>query len=251
VITVLGAAGFIGSHLVEHLARTGLDHWAPARGEAITGRDLGHVIDCIGLTGDFRERPHDAAEAHVGRLIDLVRDCMFDSLLYLSSTRVYRYGTGREDDPIGVRPEEADQLYDLTKLAGEAIVHALGDRGRVARLSHVYGPGQGPSFLASVLDAAPTGRVHLQTSLDSTHDFVSVRDVTPLLVRIALEGTHRTYNVASGIDVTNAELVDALGCVAEVQAGAPVVRPPAVDISRVRDELGFAPARILEELRCR
>ncbi|MBA2429479.1 MAG: hypothetical protein H0V55_07135 [Thermoleophilaceae bacterium] len=40
-ITVLGADGFIGSHLVRRIEALGLDHRAPRRDEDLRGRDLG------------------------------------------------------------------------------------------------------------------------------------------------------------------------------------------------------------------
>ena len=52
-------------------------------------RPAGHVIDCIGLTGDFRVRPLDTAEAHVGLVARCLAELQFDSFLLLSSTRVY------------------------------------------------------------------------------------------------------------------------------------------------------------------
>lgn len=247
MITVLGASGFIGSHLVRHLAQSGLEHQAPARDEL--PEQLGHVIYCIGLTADFRERPYDAVEAHVAKLLEVVRHGRFESLLYLSSTRVYRRGGGREDDDLRVNPSQADDLYDLSKLTGEAVALSL-PNGRVARLSNVYGEGQTDTFLASVLsEAKERGAVELRTALASAKDYVSVHDVVPLLVRIALHGRERIYNVASGVNVTHAELVAAIGCRATAQNGAPAVVFPAIDITRVRTEFGFTPARVTDALR--
>ena len=70
--TVLGASGFVGSALVAALEHTGHRVRAVTRGALPalleTRRNAGHVIDCIGLTGDFRARPHDTAEAHLEEL---------------------------------------------------------------------------------------------------------------------------------------------------------------------------------------
>ncbi len=92
-VTVFGADGFIGRALVAHLRTTG----RPVN--AITRRNLtmflaaqpeaGDVIYCLGLTADFRSRPLDTAEAHVGLLARLLGAIQFRSFLYLSSTRVY------------------------------------------------------------------------------------------------------------------------------------------------------------------
>jgi nucleoside-diphosphate-sugar epimerase len=247
--TVIGGAGFIGSALVRHLDEEGHACRVPARQEPLR-EDLGHVVYCAGLTGDWSERPFDAVDAHVSTLADLARSSTFDSLLYLSSTRVYDRHPGpvaTEDDHLVTGHED---LYALSKATGEAV--ALRARGRVVRLSNVYGGG-GSGFVQSVLrTAVERGRVTLESSLDSSRDFVSVADVVPLLARIALGGTERVYNVASGAAVTNRELTDSVarltGCQVDVRPGAERVVRPAIDIARVRTEFGFEPARLLDEL---
>jgi len=134
MLTVLGASGFIGSHLVNSLRAEGIEHDAPARGDDLTGRHLGHVVFCIGVTADFRSRPFDTVEAHVCRLLDVVKNCSFESLTYLSSTRVYRSGDGpaREGDHLVMDPQRIDDLYGLSKATGEALVAARGRADRTA-----------------------------------------------------------------------------------------------------------------------
>lgn len=253
MITVLGASGFIGSHVVRRLQRDGTPVDSPARDEPLAGRDLGHVVYCIGLTADFRERPHDAAEAHVGALLDVIRHCTFDSLLYVSSTRVYHHsgdGIAREEDDLQVNPLRADDLYNLSKLLGESVVLGLpAGKGRVARLSNVYGAGQADTFLTMVLDEAQQhGTVALRSGLQCTRDFISVADVAGLLVQIAMHGKQRIYNVASGTGVSTDELIAVIGCGVSVAPDAPTSSPPAIDIGRIRAEFGFVPARLVDEL---
>jgi nucleoside-diphosphate-sugar epimerase len=254
VITILGGRGFVGSHLARHLARLGLEWQAPARDEPLAGRDLGHVVYCIGLTADFRDRPAEAVEAHVGRLLDVVRTARFDSLLYLSSARLYlrNEAPAREEDELRLRPGEPDDIYNLSKAAGEALTLTLGARGRVARLSNVYGRGQDETFLAMLIAAAKDGGITLETALGSAKDYVAVEDVVALLAKIALGGRHRIYNVASGATLTHRELVEAIaalsGCTVRVAPDAPAIVYPAIDIERVRSEFGFAPRSLLADL---
>jgi nucleoside-diphosphate-sugar epimerase len=255
VITILGASGFIGSHLVAYLAHSGIPFEAPGRGEPLTDRPLGHVIDCIGLTADFRSRPFETVEAHVGRLPATLTRCTFESYLYLSSTRLYLRGSApaREEDSLAFEPLEPEDIYGLSKATGEALVLALGPKRRVARLSAVYGPGQKDTFLALIIEEARSaGVIRLRTALDSEKDYVSVDDVTDLLVKIALGGRHRLYNIASGRQVSHAQIVEALaaatGCRVEVAPGAPSVRFPAIDTSRIREEFAFAPRDVLDAL---
>lgn len=256
MITVLGASGFIGSHLARHLEASGVEWQAPARNEDLRGRDLGRVIDCAGITADFRVRPYDTVDAHVSRIVDLVRNCSFESFVYLSSTRLYKdhpSSPAREDDDLRVSPFGAGGLYNLSKAMGEAVTLTLGDRGHVVRLSNVYGEGsEAHNFLASIVtDAIRTGEIVLETSLDSAKDYVSVTDVVELLPRIT-GGQQRIYNVASGANVTNgaitAEIARLTGCTVSVRPNAETWVYPEIDIERARSEFGFRPSSLIHDL---
>lgn len=257
MFTIIGAQGFIGSRLARHLEARGLEYRAPRRGEDLAGRDLGRVIYCAGLTADFRTRPHDAVEAHACRVSRVVRDGNFESFVYLSSTRLYRglaREPAREDDDLLVNPADPEDIYSLSKALGESVVRLCGGRGRIARLSNVYGDDFArQTFLSMIIGEALTrGRVTLQSSPESAKDYVSVDDAVALLAEIALRGRERAYNVASGENVTNAELTAEIarltGCRVEVEPGAATVRFPAIDTGRARQEFGHAPSPVLRDL---
>ena len=79
-------------------------------------------IFAIGLTADFRSRPLDTMDAHVSALAEVLRCGRFDSLTYLSSTRVYAgLPRGCGNATLVVNPSDASDLYNLSKLAGEAL----------------------------------------------------------------------------------------------------------------------------------
>ncbi|HLI10684.1 MAG TPA: NAD(P)-dependent oxidoreductase [Alphaproteobacteria bacterium] len=257
MFTILGASGFIGSRLASALRAAGAEVATPARGDDLTAaRDLGHVIDCVGVTSDFRTRPLDAVEAHVARLLPLLRDGRFRSLLYLSSTRVYRgQGPARESDVLEVSPERADDLYNLTKLAGEAACLAAGrETVRVVRLSNVYGAGMArDNFLAAVIgEAVGRGHIVLQTASHSTKDYVCIDDVVALLPRIAMSGRHRIYNLAAGRNVSHGEIAAMLAkltsCRVMIAEDAPRIAYPAISIERIASEFGFVAATLEDRL---
>jgi nucleoside-diphosphate-sugar epimerase len=255
VITVLGASGFIGSNIIAYLQRAGLEFEAVGRDQQWPSGALGDVIYCIGVTADFRERPYDAVDAHVCTLVDFVRRASFDSLLYLSSARVYlgRTGVAREDDDVTVNPLRFEDLYSVSKLMGESIVLSLGAKGRVARLSNAYGCGQSETFLARVLEEVRVrGAITFHSAAESVRDFARVDDVAEVLVKIASGGRERLYNIASGVSVTNAELADALarhsGCRVTFRDGAPAVVFPCIDNERIRREFGFTTVPLLDAL---
>lgn len=255
VFTVFGARGFIGSALVHHLKRTGHAVHAASRDGDWRRRPLGNVIYAAGVTADFRTRPVSVGDAHVGLASRILAEAGFDTFLYLSSARVYQGSSlGREDAAFIVDPKERDQVYDLSKLAGEAICLNSGRSGvRVARLSNVVGPGdRSDNFLASVVRAAIEGDVTLQTAADSAKDYVLLDDVVRLLPEISLRGQETVYNVASGMRISHRKILERLeslcGCTWNVARDAQRIESVPIEIERVREEFGFRPTPVLERL---
>ena len=254
MITVLGASGFIGSNVAAYLERAGLEFQAVSRGQEWPAGALGHVIDCIGVTADFRERPYDAVDAHVSRLLDFVRRASFESLLYLSSARLYlgRTGVAHEDDDVFVNPLRFEDIYNISKVMGESIVLALGAKGRVARPANVYGTGQSDTFLSRVLSEARDGAIAFQSAPETVRDYVRVDDVAEVLVKIAAGGRERIYNIASGVAVKDAELAGAIarhsGCRVTFAPDAVPALFPRIDNERIRAEFGFTTPSLMDAL---
>ncbi len=265
--TVLGATGFIGSHVAALARSLGHEVWCPARDENLDGQDLGHAIYSIGITADFRRRPHDTVTAHVTKLQEILTRTSFDSLVYLSSTRVYARCASPDElserasswpgvseaATIPVLPTDFSDLYNLSKLMGESIALASSPGVRVARLSNVVGPDfDSDNFILSVIrDCVRNGRVELKTALDSAKDYVAVEDVAALLLQLGPAGSHSVYNVASGVNTTHGEIVRELasltGATVTVADASPTMTFPRIDIRRAVTELNFSP-RHLEEL---
>lgn len=257
--TILGAGGFIGSALVARLRADERAVRAVTRAELpallTSGAALGHVVHCVGLTADFRTRPLATADAHVGLVGKVLGELNFDSFLLLSSTRVYaRAESGREDAALWVQPEVASDLYNITKLAGEALCLSDARRTvRVARLSNVYGPSMhGDSFLGSVLrEGARHRRVLLGQSLRSAKDYVALNDVLSALIAITERGQARLYNVASGVNTSHdaiAGVLAGLGWRIEVSENAAATRFPRIDVNRLAVEFAAPGQAILQDL---
>jgi nucleoside-diphosphate-sugar epimerase len=257
---VLGAGGFIGTALVAWLESR--DHRVHAVTRAAVPALLaarqpcGHVIDCIGLNGHFRSRPIDAAKAHVGVVARCLSELRFESFLLLSSTRVYRHACAtHEDTALPSLPADPADLYNLTKLAGEAL--CLSDRRpavRVVRLSNVHGPGMPAETVlgAALRDGLPTGSVVFHQGPGSTRDYVSIASVVRLLPAIATVGQDRIYNVAAGSNTSHATIADRLrkdlGWQVRFVAEAPTVRLLPIDTSRLDAEFGPASGNLTDDL---
>jgi nucleoside-diphosphate-sugar epimerase len=255
-ITVLGASGFIGSALVKRLEETKVEYLAPGRDETLTSRQLGDIIDCVGLTADFRSRPFETVEAHVCHLARVLRDCEFDSLVYLSSARVYqRQNTpASEEDSLQVSTSDQEDLYNISKIMGESLALASTKKIRVVRLSNVYGNDfTSQNFLSSIImEAVSKGHVTVRNTPDAEKDYVSIHDVVSALIKIAREGQQRLYNLASGMNVSNETLLlkirELTGCEIDFDSAAEKKSFAPIRIDRIRAEFGFRPRYILDDL---
>ncbi|WP_368646594.1 NAD-dependent epimerase/dehydratase family protein [Castellaniella ginsengisoli] len=252
--TVFGASGFIGQALTRALVSAGYEVYTPGRDERPDpALDLGHVFYCIGMTADFRSRPFDTVRAHVSLLSNLLEHYRFQSMLYLSSTRVYA-GADFTDEgvPLIVNPNDSSDLYNLSKLTGEAIcLHSGRPNCRVARLSNVVGfDPHTHNFYAALVREALSGGILLQSASSSEKDYILLSDAVKLLVHIGLQGHAPIYNVASGVNLTHERWCDALsrvtGCTVGFTPNAREYRFPLIDIGRIRREFGFTPVPVLE-----
>ena len=262
--TVVGSAGFVGSRLLATLRTRGAQVWAPARDEPLPwDRPLGHVMYCAGLTADYLARPFDSVQAHVSLLSQLLQYEEFDSLVYLSSTRLYDglgVGLAHENAVLPIDPSNPRHLYDLSKGLGESLCHVAGKgRARVARLACVYeGPQDADGFLPALLRQVQAARnagvrqVEVSSSPHFARDYVCLGNVVEALIRIALQGKQSVYNVASGVNVSNAELFEYLGrrwgCNVLPQLQTVPGPTPIVDIERLRSELQWQPRLLFDVL---
>lgn len=255
MITVIGATGFVGRHLIAELERRGTGFQAPGRDEGLAGRRLGDLVYCAGVTADFRERPLATVEAHVGTLERILRGATVDSVVYLSTTRFYRGpGVAREADPLRLDPADSDQLYDVSKAAGEALVLASGIPALVLRAASVFGvdPGSG-NFLPTIIGAAlHEGEVTLRSSLDTTRNYVGVDDLVHALLALMDAGARGIVNVSEPRPVSHREIAEPLaeltGCSVAVAPGAPTETAPVVSIDRLRGAIDFRPEPIVDAL---
>lgn len=251
--TILGASGFVGSRILKMLKSEGKECYAPAKGEAeIFERDLGRVFYCIGLTADYAQRPFDTVEAHVGYLARILEKAKFDRLVYLSSTRLYdslQIGGGTEEANIVFNPFNPRHIYDLSKALGENLCMTVsGGRASVARLSCVFDDAPGsPGFLSELINRLRVERSFvLDSSSGYARDYVSLNDVV-LMLRIILDsGRNEIFNVASGENVTNQEIVDKLnssGCQISLRYQSDRQSSVVCNIEKVK-EMGVLPVLV-------
>ena len=169
-VTILGGSGYIGSSLATSFKNLGYSVWTPKRDDnSVFEKDLGLLYYCIGLTSDFRTRPYETIDAHIGFLRKILEMSNFDKIIYLSSTRVYINSNSTDESSIISKSNTSSDLYNISKLMGESLVFSSDKKFTIARISNVVGPGMScDNFIGLLLkEAKGSGELHFQTSKDS------------------------------------------------------------------------------------
>lgn len=255
--TILGASGFIGRRLASQLTENGHEVARPSRQglKSLADSDLGHVFYCIGMD-DIRRDLRNAVDAHAGCLANILTCNNFASLTYLSTTRLYLGAQNADEEAtIQISSNDDNAIFSVMKMAGEQLCFAFNrPTVRVVRLSSVLGfAPNGVSLIPALITSAlRRGQIQPTISPNSARDYIAIEDIVAVLPRIALEGKQRCYNIASGMNISLAEIVRIIGSqipsTCHWQPDAPTVIFPVIDTGRIRAEFSFAPRPVLDAL---
>lgn len=214
------------------------------------------------------ENPYADFQVNIGGTLNVlmaVRGTAVRRVVYASSSSVYGNAPSlpaNEDDvPDVLSP------YSVSKLAGEhyceAFYETYGVKTVALRYSNVYGPAQRPEnpytgvvskFLSSVMSRHP---LLIFGDGKQTRDYTFVDDVVEATLRAAIipKAEGRVYNVGTGCETsvnTLAAMTARIGgislCCKRVE-GRKIdnIHRRAVNIQKIRRELGWAPKVLLEE----
>ena len=279
-VWVSGARGFVGAWLLPRLAHDGHDVTAADRDVDVREADavdvalasarpdaVVHLAALASVATSFAD-PEDVARVnylgtlHVLRAV--ARHVPHARVLLVSSGEIY--GGSPTPDPIGEdAPLAPRSPYARTKAAADRLGAAFAASGldvvRVRPWNHT-GPGQSDTYVASSFARqlaemalgrrAPVMRVG---NLDAVRDFLDVADVIDAYLRLLDPGVPRdAYNVASGVPVQIAKLLDLLIERAGLRPTIEVDparhrsdRASVGDATRLRRATGWAPRIPLED----
>ncbi|WP_131737680.1 NAD-dependent epimerase/dehydratase family protein [Actinomadura roseirufa] len=239
---VTGAAGFIGSHLVDRLVadghevvgvddlssgrnvRPGVELWRmDVADPALAGRAarlrpevVCHLAAQVSVRASVQDPLHDARVNVLGtaNVLEAARAAGARKVVFTSSCAVYGV-----PDALPVPPDaelRPASPYAASKVAGEMYARMYRDLHGVdfttLTLANVYGPRQTPEGEAGVIaiftDALLAGRpTRVFGDGRQTRDYVHVRDVVDAFARAAGDaGGGRRFNVGTGLQTTDRDL---------------------------------------------
>jgi nucleoside-diphosphate-sugar epimerase len=253
--TILGANGFLGSSIKNHLLENHFECYAPdIRKEDISKKSLGHVIYSVG-TVDFTNI-NKIVESHVCTLKNILDNYNFESFLYISTGRFYRNAKSTmETEKIEIDVNDKSNLYDISKLLGESYcLSSKKENIRIVRPSLVIGTNTPKSlFLPSIIfDALSKGKITLHSALESQRDYLRIQDFVKIIPEISLGGKEKIYNIADGKNIKTKdfinEIVKLTNCSVEVVKNSPNNSSPEINIDRIKNEFNFKSKSVLSEL---
>lgn len=277
-VLLTGAGGFIGARAVLALTAAGHEVHAVSTRSRPVGPDVvwhrADLLDPGAMTAIVHEVAaerllHLAWYTEHGRYWEAPENLrwvvatleLLAAFAAAGGTRAVLAGTCAEYDwSYGVLSERTPlaptTLYGTAKHATHLVAEAWADRVGLqlawGRIFFLYGPGEAPSrVLPAVARAVLAGTEARVTSGEQTRDFMYVDDVAAAFVGLLDSPVTGAVNVASGEEVSMRAFVE----IVAREAGRPdLVRygsipsrpgdPPRLvaDVSRLRDEVGFAPA---------
>jgi dihydroflavonol-4-reductase len=183
-VAVTGASGFIGRHVIEHLAERGTDVVAVRRPfESHTLRDALRGVDALvhlaGVVSAVRERDYFSANVDGTRAVAEAARAAGVPLIHISSLAAAGPASPRAPHSEDDAPAPIN-AYGRSKLAGERVVAALdGLRWTILRPGVVYGPRD--RALLPVFRLAERGILPLVGRTDAAYTFVHVADLVRVI----------------------------------------------------------------------
>lgn len=282
-VLVTGAAGFVGTYVIEHLLAHGYDIIALTNSKKLDIQsERLSIIEADICDERFIKRisqsveccqtvVHLAADIHVpgdGRTIavncigtyhvtKLANELKADKFIYLSSVPV----VGRPIDvPITEEhPLHPETLYHITKLAGEGIVNQVGTPGMkkiILRIPSPVGKGMRQTvFLYRMLEQCRRGQeIMLYGAGGRVQNYVDVRDIAEA-VRLSIVKDAEGVFLIGGESISNLQLAEK--CIARTGADVQIRFAGVEDTAesdrweisgeKARTVLGYTPRYVLDD----
>lgn len=283
-VAVTGGAGFIGSHVVDHLCNAGhhvrvLDPKPPHRSdvdwqpnnlcvasealEATRGCDAILHLAAMANVNDVAAAPHESIELNVsatGSLLEAARQHGVNHFVFASTVWVYEASEQTSvDESTPLRPDGAKHLYTAEKIAGELLVNSYSQLfalpTTVLRYGIPYGPRMREQLVVPIFIKKAMSGEPLTVAGDGKQyrNFVYVEDLADAHVRVLDRHALGTFNLEGPKEIAIIEVAEAVnqripgnGGIQRTEVRAGDYQGRLVSRARARDLLGWEPTTQFE-----
>lgn len=270
-VVVTGAAGFLGSHVADHLAAKGhdvvvFDQRPSTRHRSVTGDllDVDHVAAAmkgsdavchLGAIGDVylaAERPALAASVNVTGTANVCEAALREGVHRVVVASTWEvYGRPHYQPMDEEHPRDPDHPYNITKLAGEQIARSYSSLKALdvvaLRLGTAYGTRMRPNSVFQIFARRALAKepITIQGSGQQGRQFTHALDVARAFEAALTKGDRgAAYNIVAERMVTIRELAEAVTALAPTEVTYGAARPgdvpsATVSSSRAKRDLGW------------
>ncbi len=207
-VDISGARGFIGSNLYDYLLKKNNYNINKRQNffffSSYKNIDLNDSLLIHLSEKSDRNFVNNLDNNYIDKNKNFVSEIVkhYKKVIYLSSSAVYGYN--------GTKPySEEDKtyqfdLYTKNKLTIEKII--LKNNGLVIRLSNVLGNNKKKNIINDIISQINKNKIILK-NIDTTIDFIDIRDVTKVVDECILNNLKGIYNLGSGNGIKTIDLV--------------------------------------------
>lgn len=275
VVAVIGAGGFVGSHLIPALHKISLEvrqlthsHSSQAGTfpvDVLSGEGLDNglagVDVLVNLAGYFPEPISKQVDINVKGVVQTCEAAVranVKKVIHISASAAY--GDSGSKPFIESDPLTPNTTYGLSKMLGEEAVLYYAHKNMlpyvIVRPTNIYGPGAIHGVIASYTDSFyRQNKIQITGDGNQLRDFIHVTDFIDAIMRIITgDVVNEIYNVSFGKTITLNTLKKVFDtCVGHI---IPVEYIPiatgyvyslSADNSKIRASLGWAPTILIEQ----